>query len=112
MTTLTLMSEWQDWPLRVTEGEGLPDSYALDEIGEVVPLSETLIRDIAAWDSTFQATYVESDPVRSGFADPADRDRFIVEGRRLAQRIKQEAGNAVVVEYAGDGTISPETIHY
>ena len=67
--TLTLMAEWRDWPLRVAEDAGLPDSYAIDEIGEVVVLSSDLLGAIETWDDAFQSTW-----------------------------------------YAGDGSLSPETI--
>lgn len=111
MITVTLMTEWRDWPLHVTEDDGLPDSYAVDEIGEVVSLSANLLAAIGRWDETFQATYVAADPARSGFADAGARERFIVDGRLLATRIKIEAGPSVVVEYAGDGSIAPEVVN-
>jgi len=108
--TLTLMTEWRDWPLQVVENDGLPDSYAIDEIGEVVRLSGDLLAAIGTWDEAFQSTYVEADPARSGFVDETARERFIADGRRLAERIKREAGQSIVVEYAGDGSIPPETV--
>lgn len=110
MITVTLMTEWRDWPLRVAEDGELADSYAIDEIGEVVPLSDGLLAAISTWDEAFQSTYVESDPVRSGFADATARERFIADGRRLAERLKQEAGQSIVVEYVGDGSITPEIV--
>jgi hypothetical protein len=107
---VTLRAEWRDWPLQVVDDGGLPDMYALDEINEVVKLSEGLLRAIDAWDTTFQSTYIASDPVRSGFTETTARQNFISEGRRLAHRLKQEAGQTVAVAYAGDGSIPTEII--
>lgn len=110
MLTVTLMTEWRDWPLWVESDTDVPISYSVDEIGEVLPLSPGLLKDIAEWDRSIQETYAPDDPASSGFKVPSDQERFIAEGRRLAQRIKQEVGQQVEVNYAADGSIPTETI--
>jgi len=109
MITLTLMTEWQDWPLRIAEEGEVSDSYSVEEISETIPLSPNLLSNITAWDESFQATYRPNDPKRSGFYGEK-WDQFIATGRQLAHQIKQETGEAIIVEYAGDGSIPTEVI--
>jgi hypothetical protein len=104
-----LMSEYQLWPLRVSK-DGSQGNYAPSEVDSIVTLSPELACDIESWDEKLQDTYVGDDPSQYGFTALQDQEQFIAQGRELARRIKQEAGSAIVVEYAGDGSIPTETI--
>lgn len=98
--TIKLQVEWGTGPLWVSRGaDDFPDSYDTEEIGDIVPLSDGLRREIAAWGDRFQVTLNQDYPPDSGFAAPAEEATFIAEGRELARRMKAELPADVVVEY-------------
>lgn len=107
---ITLMAEWREDPLWVSRDGGVADPYDVDEISEVVLVEDALLRDIAAWNDDYQATYRPDDPASSGFADETDRQAFLARGRDLAQRLRQVLDPAITVEYAGDGSIPTELV--
>jgi hypothetical protein len=43
---ITLMAEWETGPFWVSVNGGVDDPYAVDEIGEVVTLSDVLLDEI------------------------------------------------------------------
>ncbi len=108
---VTLMCEWREAPLWVSRDGGIADPYEVDEISEMILLDDSLLRDVADWDARFQATYQPTDPARSGFATNEEKQKFLADGRVLAQRLRDSVDrSAVSVEYAGDGSIEVEPV--
>lgn len=96
---INLMVDWGTGPFWVSTNGGFSDPYDVDEITEVVPLSDELLRSVAAWDERFQSTYNDAEPQESGIRDPAARAAHIADGRRLAQQITDQVPADATVEY-------------
>jgi hypothetical protein len=96
---IQLMADWGASPLWVAVDGGVTDPYDLDEIHEVVLLSDDLLAAIGAWDDRFDATYDRDDPQGSGFATAEEWAAFNQEGRDLAERLQAEVPSYVTVTY-------------
>jgi hypothetical protein len=96
---IRLMADWGTGPFWVAVDGGPVDGYEVDEITDILSLSDELLQDIAAWDGRLQATYDKETPQESGFVTADEWTRFDDEGRKLVERIKAEAPEGVVVEY-------------
>jgi hypothetical protein len=99
--TIGLQAEWGTGPLWVSERDDFPEPYSADEIADVISLSEGLRRAIAAWNERFQGIYNDTAPQDSAFDGPDEEAQFVVEGRELARRMREELPSAVVVQYGG-----------
>ncbi|WP_019814197.1 hypothetical protein [Saccharomonospora saliphila] len=94
------MFEWFAGPLWVSVDGDVADDYGPEDINEVVQLSDDLLAEIGEWNDRMQRTYNDHAPQDSGMTEPADEASWVADGRRLAHRLKSEAGRDVRVEYA------------
>jgi hypothetical protein len=105
-TIVKLMPDWGIGPLWVSIDGGIYDPYDTDDITEVMSVGGELRGDIAAWDHRFQEILDENDPVNSDFPTPEAAERFLADGRALAQRLRTELPSEVIVEYGTiEGTV-------
>lgn len=103
---ITLMVDWETWPLWVSADEDIPDSYSVSEIAEIVPLSSELLEKISNWNAEFQDKYNKSSPQDSGFASEQELQVFLDEGRILAQCLRSECPPEITILYGGDGSVN------
>lgn len=98
--TITLEFDWGAGPFWISVGDEIPYDCSSDDIAEVVPLSDDLLSAAEEWYERMQSTYNDDDPQDIGISDPAEEARWIADGRKLAQRLKNEVGPDVRVEYS------------
>jgi hypothetical protein len=96
---ITLMVDWGTGPFWVSIDGGVDDTYLVEEITDVVPLSDDLLAAVEAWDERYQGTYNKADPRESGIHDATERASFIAEGHELAKRLRAELPRDVEVRY-------------
>jgi hypothetical protein len=101
--TIGLRADWGIGPFWVTIGDEGPDGYDTSEIADVVPLSERLLAAVTEWNERFQATFNAEYPPDSSFATPEAEAVFVADGRKLTERIKDEAPGGTVVRYGALG---------
>lgn len=88
MRTIKLMADYHCWPLWGVAADDLGDIDPAD-----LPLSEDLRLRLRRWAAAYDATLVEDDPVRSGFASDAAAAAFEAEGRALGEALATELGD-------------------
>jgi len=75
-----------------------------DEVGDIdpatLPVSNELKADLAQWAEAYDQTLDRDDPPNSGFESEALEAEFIAQGRRLAERLREELGaDFIVIEH-------------
>lgn len=80
-----LAAEYECHPIWVFCGDVYKNTPPSD-----LPVSPKLAGRIAAWNSTYQATYRPEDPASSGFLSTDAELQFESEGRALAHRLNRE----------------------
>ncbi|OQO92999.1 hypothetical protein B1813_12895 [Saccharomonospora piscinae] len=96
---LMLRFDWGAGPFWVSVDQSISDDYSVEDITEVIAVSEVLLAEIAAWNQRYQQTFDHADPASSGIADPEKQKQWVDEGLQLARRLKYEVGPAVQVTY-------------
>jgi hypothetical protein len=100
MTTVKVMADYECWPL--WRGENLdPDS---------LPLSHYLREQLAAWAERYDETLLDEYPPGSGFSSESEAEKFVEDGRELAQILARELGNEYAVTYFNELSQELETI--
>lgn len=98
--TIMLQFDWGTGPFWVSVGDDIPYDVDIDDLSEVVVLSDDLLAAVAEWDDRMQRTYNDEAPQDIGIRDPAEEAKWVAEGRELARRTKGEVGPHVRVEYS------------
>jgi hypothetical protein len=89
MTTVKVMADYECWPL--WKGENLdPDS---------LPISAYLREQLTAWAERYDETLLDEYPPESGFSSESEAEKFVDDGRELAQMLAQELGQEYAVTY-------------
>jgi hypothetical protein len=89
MTTVKVMADYECWPL--WNGENLdPDS---------LPPSAYLREQLAAWAERYDETLLDEYPPESGFLSGSEAEKFVEDGRELAQMFGRELGHEYAVTY-------------
>lgn len=96
---IKLMPEYGAGSLWMSLDGGIFDVYDVDEITDIVPLSEELRKALVAWDERFQTTLNDEYPPDSKFPTSEDEAKFVAEGWELTRRLKNEVPAGTVVEY-------------
>jgi hypothetical protein len=100
MTTIKVMADYECWPL--WKGENLdPDS---------LPISAYLREQLAAWAERYDETLLDEYPPDSGFSSESEAEKFVDDGRELAQMLALELGNEFAVTYFNELSQELETI--
>jgi hypothetical protein len=102
-----LAAEWETSPLWISyERGGELDTYncPLDQIGDYVNISPSLLRELDSWDAEFQATYRADDPQESGFASDQHTARWVEQGRALALELAKQVPESVSVVFHALGS--------
>jgi hypothetical protein len=100
MTTIKVMADYECWPL--WKGENLdPDS---------LPLSHYLREQLAAWAERYDETLLDEYPPESGFSSESEAEKFVEDGRELAQILARELGNEFTITYFNELSQELETI--
>lgn len=88
------MAEYESFPLwqNNSAGPGNVDPASL-------PISPELAQELLDWADIYDRTLNRSDPLASGFPNPAAEDDFYALGESLARRIAVELGPQYSVEY-------------
>ncbi|GDY30655.1 hypothetical protein [Gandjariella thermophila] len=97
-----LAAEWETSPLWIIyERRGELDTHncPLDQVGDYMDLSPSLLRELDSWDAEFQATYRADDPQKSGFSSDQDKARWVQQGRALAPELAKQVAASVSVVY-------------
>lgn len=96
---IKLRVEWHAGPFSVVIDDSPYDDYQVEEIHEVVSLSDELTAAISEWNEKFQsisnAAATQDSDMQIGEAEK----KFNEEGRELARRIKREVPPHVIVSY-------------
>ena len=87
--SLRVMADFECWPVW---GVGLAtDSPWTGDVElDRLPISDGLKAELLAWADRYDATYVRDDPAASSFQSEAERAAFADDGRKLAERLKEE----------------------
>ncbi|WP_245975533.1 hypothetical protein [Amycolatopsis palatopharyngis] len=104
-----LQFDWGTGPFWVSVGDDIPYDVDVDDLWEVVVLSDELLAAVAEWDDRMQSTYNDETPQDIGIRDPVEEAKWVADGRDLARRMKGEVGPRVRVEYSALGD-TPEVI--
>ena len=100
MTTIKVMADYECWPL--WKGENLdPDS---------LPLSMYLREQLAAWAERYDETLLDEYPPDSGFSSESEAEKFVDDGRELANMLALELGKEFTVTYYNELSQELETI--
>ena len=94
MKKIKLMADYQSYPLWGT---------TLEEFGDIppdsLPISLSLKSSLEEWAERYNDTMNIDDPASSGFKNKGDEKLFINDGRKLAERLQVELGNAYEIIY-------------
>lgn len=101
--TIGLRADWGIGPFWVSIGDEGPDGYDSSDIGDITSFSNELLAAVSAWNERFQDTFNAEYPPDSAFPTGEDEAAFVADGRKLAQRIKDEAPAGTVVRYGALG---------
>lgn len=70
--------------------------YVNDELNNIDPddlkISQNLKSDLNNWASKYESTYVEDNPIDSGFLSESEEKIFLEEGCVLRDRLQRELG--------------------
>jgi hypothetical protein len=89
MTTIKVMADYECWPL--WDGENLDQ--------DSLPLSMYLREQLAAWAERYDETLLDEYPPESGFSSDSTAEKFVDDGRELANLLARELGNEFAVTY-------------
>ena len=96
MKILPILADYGCFPLWREEGEFFDN---IDPKSETLNLSTSLAEDLDRWSLRFDATLNQEYPPGSGFESDAEEERFVQEGRNLAERVAAELGGEWAVTY-------------
>lgn len=99
---IALAAEYGTYAVWITEsGNSLPETVTARQARDRydLPLSDVLCDSIHEWDEEFQETYCDEYPPWGGFPDQETANRWLALGRKLAERLRQEIGPEISVEY-------------
>jgi hypothetical protein len=91
---IKVMAEYESFPLWQRDSSGTTN---VDPT--TLPISPGLAQELMRWADAFDGTLNRSDPVASGFSDPAVEDAFYAKGQRLARRLADHLAGRYAVEY-------------
>ncbi|APU17924.1 hypothetical protein [Actinoalloteichus fjordicus] len=84
-------------------------NHVIEDAGEFLGPSMSLINDLTDWDNEFQSIYNSDDPRESNFPSAEAEVNWIEKGKELAVRIKRESPVVTSVDYQADGSIPKGT---
>ena len=92
MKKIKLMADYHCYPLwDMSQGNyGDIDPASL-------PISIKLKEDLIKWSEIYNNTLDLDNPQKAGFKDNEDEEIFKLEGKRLAERLKEELGEEYIV---------------
>lgn len=94
MKSIKLMADYGCYPLWGTT----PDDFG-DISPNELPITTDLQESLQSWADRFDAILNIDDPVSSGFQSAAEEERFIQDGYKLAQRLRDELGSEYEIIY-------------
>ena len=100
MTTIKIMADYECWPL--WKGENLDP--------ESLPLSMYLRGQLAAWAERYDENLLDEYPPESGFSNEFEAEKFVDDGRELANILALELGKGFAVTYFNELSQELETI--
>lgn len=98
--TIRVQAGYGCWP---TWFDAHEEFYNIDPGDPSLGLSGSLYTRLSRWAAQMDATLNLADGSESGFAEAAQFEKFVAEGRELARLVGREVGSSFRVEYKPPG---------
>jgi hypothetical protein len=105
---IRLMSDWGLGPFYFDSGDGHVEGIDSSNLAAKFGLPDDVMAAIRAWDKIYQELLDWDDPRGSGWANAADKERYLERGRAAARLLRQHVPADVRIEYCGSGSVPLE----
>ena len=105
MVVLRLWSDFGVDPFYVDDGDGFFALTAAVEVARRFAVPDEVMREAAAWDELYQATYDAAAPWDSDWAGPRQQKEYLDRGRDVARLLRRHLPADVTIEFLADESV-------